>query len=113
MVTHTYGARKCSNSRRPICPYSGADRRYIADVKALAILVLVLSGCSMYFGDGEASAPDAAVTEEPDAAECEPPLPTCFSLGCAVGAVTPNCPIDEDTSVCYCPAAKSPGWCRS
>lgn len=82
-------------------------------VKWMLLVTMLAGGCSMYFGTGDEAdgAPDAAVIAEPDAPECEPQLPSCFSLGCAVGALTPNCPVAEDTSVCYCPAAKNAGWC--
>lgn len=80
----------------------------------LLLFVALTTGCSMYFGGGEPQ-PDAAVTIKPDAApvECEPTLPTCFELGCAVGALPVDCPRAEDTSVCYCDAPNGPGWCRN
>lgn len=86
----------------------------LVDVKTLAILVMI-AGCGVYFDGGDDVGPDAVVAPA-DSAECkpEPVLPTCFSLGCAVGALPIDCPREDDTSVCYCAApAKNPGWCRN
>jgi hypothetical protein len=85
----------------------------LVDMKALAILVM-LAGCGVYSDGGDDVGPDAAVVAEHDAVECEPTLPTCSSLGCAVGALPLDCPREDDTSVCYCAVpAKNPGWCRN
>lgn len=78
--------------------------------KVIALVVL-LGGCSMYFGDdGDEVAPDAAVVATPDSVTCDG-LPSCASLYCGVGAIPLDCPRAEDTSVCYCPSP-TPGWCR-
>lgn len=55
--------------------------------------------------------PDAPDATTPDAVVCEPSLPACVSLYCAIGAIAAECPHAEDTSVCWCPSS-TPGWCR-
>lgn len=78
----------------------------------LILLAVALSGCGLYFGgEDKTASPDAAVKPADAAAECEEGLPSCASLSCAVGAITPDCPRVEDKSVCYCPAPVNPGWC--
>lgn len=79
-------------------------------VKHFLVVALMLGGCTLYSGgDDGPITPDAAVAG-PDAATCEPGLPSCASLYCGVGAVPLDCPRSEDASVCYCPSP-TPGWC--
>ena len=78
---------------------------YIAGMVKLVLMAAMLSGCATYFGDdgGEVDAGAA------DTTECEPTLPRCFDLGCAVGGLAADCPRGDE--VCYCDAPQSASWC--